>query len=523
MVLKEEPASTSATVIWQDHPRLQRHVHRLQAHQDSSAVIERYRCKASVLSRQELLRYTVHVAAWVALLPRQSAVLGDCAQLLSFLLCTIGHAKLSTWLHGTLHLVALRLRESCRDASCQTARQWLELKESMSVWRDLRMKCPSLPVKTSAPPSVSCERPEEQDTTYSKCTLHRFNLNAVANNMSLKVLRQRQKSVLMRGYAVQGREKESAVEAVVQRATAALNSSDPESMVKSVVEAVGLLSAPRNAAVEDRKKAPMTEVAKRQLLDAQQARLRTTLLFLLAGEGALDMSDPGTQKLLAIPLERLKNMLPYDLNLDHIASRDQWMALAHAVGLHHGEIDQLQGKVPPLCERTSDSFSSTMSSGDLGDEQQAEPVLSKRQKLDSRGQFSQIIHGAYEPSARIKATEGVMHCPTDTKELLCIGCSFAISASWYFVHPRTGCRKILVPHNGHFDCKRLHKKGYHFKSTDGTSCKRDSFINLDFCEHVKERYMCVPCGGSAMCKHGKQRQNCKHCQHLVKKRKHLES
>ena len=41
------------------------------------------------------------------------------------------------------------------------------------------------------------------------------------------------------------------------------------------------------------------------------------------------------------------------------------------------------------------------------------------------------------------------------------------------------------------------------------------------CEHGKQHYYCVTCGGKGICEHGKRRSICKECK--SNKRKHIDS
>jgi len=129
---------------WSQHPRLQGHLHRFE-NADKERVLARYQRVASSLTGSPLLRHTVHVGAWVALLPVEHESLPACVRLLAALLRLRGRCRVTPWLRGVLHLVALRLRELC-VGECKPA-HWMELKRSMprQVWKDFRAECPALP------------------------------------------------------------------------------------------------------------------------------------------------------------------------------------------------------------------------------------------------------------------------------------------------------------------------------------------------------------------------------------------
>ncbi|CAE8605693.1 unnamed protein product, partial [Polarella glacialis] len=96
---------------------------------------------------QRLLRLAVHVGAWVALLPaeRVAAAISEQlspAKLLAGMLHLLlaENVRITDWLEGVLHLVALRLDEVFRDPGLNKRVQWVELRQSMpqSTWRKLR-------------------------------------------------------------------------------------------------------------------------------------------------------------------------------------------------------------------------------------------------------------------------------------------------------------------------------------------------------------------------------------------------
>ena len=59
----------------------------------------------------------------------------------------------------------------------------------------------------------------------------------------------------------------------------------------------------------------------------------------------------------------------------------------------------------------------------------------------------------------------------------------------------------------------------YFRSKEKSESMLDSYSNLDFCEHGRQRSHCAACGGCAICVHGKHRKNCHACALLVKRRK----
>ena len=307
------PTPDGGAEEWRRHPRLQRHLTIFCTKENQEGVINRYRRKAEAASDQEPpFRDMTHVAAWVALLPFEAALLPDCARVLSvFLRRHPCGARSETsrkgassddllWLRGTLHLVARRLKELRAEAPGGLGEHWLDLQWSMpgSVWRTLRASCPAI---------TSVGKEAERRGAVDEGAHHAVDAHA-------------------------GREAE--VKAVLQEAAASLEAGDADRMLNAVIEAAFLLSAPHRAPVQGEGAETMTEAALDRLRAAQQSRLREALLRLL-GEG-LDLSDPGTLQLLRAPLEKLKSLLGGQC-LSSVAHADQWSALARVVGVSYGD------------------------------------------------------------------------------------------------------------------------------------------------------------------------------------------
>ena len=307
------PAPEGGAEEWRRHPRLQRHLTRFCANENQEGVLGQCRRKAAGASDQEPpCRDMTHVAAWVALLPSEAALLPDCARVLSFFLRRHPCGARSetsrkgassdhlSWLRGTLHLVARRLKELRAEAPGGLVEHWLDLRRSMpgSVWRTLRASCPAI---------ASVGKEAERRGAVDEGTHRSVDAHA-------------------------GREAE--VNAVLQEAAASPEDGDADRMLKAVVEAAAILSAPHRAAVQGEGAETMTEAALDRLRAAQQSRLREALLRLL--DEGLDLSDPGILQLLRAPLEKLKGLLRGQC-LSSVAHADQWSALARVVGVSHGD------------------------------------------------------------------------------------------------------------------------------------------------------------------------------------------
>eukprot|EP00929_Paragymnodinium_shiwhaense_P014645 TRINITY_DN122577_c0_g1_i1.p1 TRINITY_DN122577_c0_g1~~TRINITY_DN122577_c0_g1_i1.p1 ORF type:complete len:542 (+),score=58.87 TRINITY_DN122577_c0_g1_i1:59-1684(+) len=120
-----------------DSPRLKRHVRKLLQASNSQVVVDRYRRSVEHLERKPLLRHTVHVAAWVALLPACHELLPACALLLARCLALRGKACLSVWLRATLQAVCVRLREALQGCSESDRASWQKLRVAIprGLWR----------------------------------------------------------------------------------------------------------------------------------------------------------------------------------------------------------------------------------------------------------------------------------------------------------------------------------------------------------------------------------------------------
>jgi len=146
---------------------------------------------------------------------------------------------------------------------------------------------------------------------------------------------------------------------------------------------------------------------------------------------------------------------------------------------------------------------------------------------------SKIAPGAkWTPTEDICALPNVKHMPDDKKDLRCTKCTLTMRGEWFFVHPKRRIALVLTPPCGHSSCN-----GAPIIPADGSPFKRAMHRALDFCEHHRVRIQCKPCGGEDICPHGrqknmckecggssicvehrKQRNKCKYCRHLCKKR-----
>lgn len=358
----EAPPPTGGPEAWRHHPRLRRHAFKIQTASKPIAVLARYR-EAYATCSDPLLRqrHTVHVAAWVALLPDDHESLPACASLLGSLLrthtCSNSTGKKvwlrtarSGWLDGALHLVALRLQEVHQHASGQVAGCWSELRSSMphGIWKKLRATCPPPPPQKADQVKQGLGEKREEEMR-DEVETHRVKVDTqlAPKPAMLREARRLQHLGIVHMDALQGSERGAAIKDTLHRACAAMDSGDADAMVDAAVSVVGLMSPPRAVAKGEEDAKPMPESAKARLEAAEQVRLRAALLQLLGlrGEGGLDLNDAGTKKLLKIPFERLRHLMQQRA-ICHCTSRPQWGLLAGAIGLAESGGQDLQGISP---------------------------------------------------------------------------------------------------------------------------------------------------------------------------------
>eukprot|EP00928_Gymnodinium_smaydae_P078036 TRINITY_DN6162_c0_g1_i8.p1 TRINITY_DN6162_c0_g1~~TRINITY_DN6162_c0_g1_i8.p1 ORF type:complete len:498 (-),score=20.16 TRINITY_DN6162_c0_g1_i8:253-1746(-) len=481
MVASEVCASPEGDAhSWRQHPRLLRHSKTYQGHHDRPGVLLRYYRYVESHSDDDFLRYAVHVAAWVALLPSklatESMLCGDLelspVLVLAKYVSLLEGLECSPWLHGTLHLVALRLQSMSRIVPKS---HWSILEKALSrtVWEDFRLRCPAVSTKERHSTKRSVSTIERslapvQDGCARECSPMRRSKCRVA---TLGDVRKQQRQTLAAQRRLGDTERKSAIEDVARVAESALETNDPEAMASVVTKAVALLSPPRHQ--RDGDGLEMTEESKLRLRDAQQVKLRGVVMRLLGlkGSGGLDTHDVGTQKLLKTAFECLRDLLS-GVDLAVVRASEQWRSLAAAVGIH---LQHVPG---------------------------GDPARRLHRDGDSR---ITIRDGVYTPNLQLRRLSSVVHCVQATV-LQCRTCGEQVTSNWYvrFGH---GLR-VLTPLNGHRLCEG---KKSPFLPLDGSKCVKDFRFYCDICVHDRRRAECVLCGGVDTCEHGKVRRKCKIC------------
>ncbi|CAK0854408.1 unnamed protein product [Prorocentrum cordatum] len=265
------------------------------------------------------------------------------------------------------------------------------------------------------------------------------------------------------------------VAAALAAAREALRRGDPEAMVNAVVDIIALLSPPRRPGVRAQG-LPMPEGAVDRLRAARQRALRRALLRLLSGQGGPDLSDAGTRSLLRCPLAHLARMLR-GVQLGSMRSAVQWTRIADVFA----------------------AASWSLASG-------ADGLLARARSRSTRPLHRTRAGAVFEPNWKLKQLGTVSCRPGSAVTLRCKICGHSIISEYFFLSPRTGKTRVLVPRgNGNESCAGR------YSATDGTPCIVDLIGGMDYCKHTILRKDCSECGGSALCQHGFRQRSCRQC------------
>ncbi|CAE8614654.1 unnamed protein product, partial [Polarella glacialis] len=496
------PSNEEATVgDWKSHPRLQKHVQRFLDSPDPGKVLSRYSTQTQNLNPEKLLRIAVNVGAWVALLPlEQAAALPPSeeedgsrpspVQLLAQILLLRGRAKISDWLQGVLHLVALRLQDVRRDLQGQVARPWMELKRSMpkAIWRELRSQRPSIPtcgkfeeqqepadrvpcLKRKPPPEqTEPDGPRAAAEAESDMVQQSGGLAfevALASDFHLEISKLSEEKAVRRfhrdGTAFSNcnlEERTLHVDSLEERLVKGVSSESWDQVCSLVREAAAALAAPRQKAASNEAAAPMPKDAQERLQANLQGRLRK---LICKGLGYLDLSDAGTVSQLEPALSVMKLLIErfkIQGQLELARAAKQWL--------------RLQGILS--AEATTQAEAKLESCRSEG-----QNYLTGEDRGSSKG-------GVYSPNVKIKSNPLVRNTGQDII-VNCSKCGLELRSSWVFEH--RGKVTTLVPANGHLTC------GGKYVHTDAKiSVGLDFVSNMNMCIHGGLAKQCVKCGGS---------------------------
>lgn len=299
-----------------------------------------------------------------------------------------------------------------------------------------------------------------------------------------------------------GSDHDADVVAALSSAKAALRDQDPQAMVQSVVDVVALLAPPRQKAALLGSHQAMSDDARLRLQRARQHALRRILLQLLVGDvarhGGLDLSDPGTWKLVSTPLTRLHLLLQGN-DVNNLAGSKQWNLLVTVLrdgqALHKNDFDLTEFK----CQRSSQRRDSVCDQ-------------SKAQVAETRSGKWRRGAKIYSPPESIKALDCVSRSPDASYTLKCSMCGHTVTSSWLWKHPKTGKLHILKPQHGHSGCA-LKKSGKdsHYQSVCGAPCKKDDIAGTTFCVHKITAKNCRHCNPALFCSHDRMKRYCRTC------------
>mmetsp|Transcript_92451 Transcript_92451/g.249472 ORF Transcript_92451/g.249472 Transcript_92451/m.249472 type:complete len:280 (+) Transcript_92451:69-908(+) len=246
---------------------------------------------------------------------------------------------------------------------------------------------------------------------------------------TLREFRQRQRQELSRFVDEAGPDKITAMQRDLHLASRALGSGDADEMVRIVGCLAGYLEEPQRW--PSHRQAEVAGVSGRELTEKSvcrigQDRLPDMILQLIgiSDSRGLDVDDRGTRKLLRVPFKHIRHLL-HGRSLDSVVSGAQWQWSA----LYRVASGSSGGPDPQIC---------------LIDRIQRPAGLPPSERA--------CATGTYEPNSRVKALATIVHDVANIKTLSCPKCAYTLRSAWFFMHPVTGHRSVLAPHNGHQAC-----------------------------------------------------------------------
>ncbi|CAE8612326.1 unnamed protein product [Polarella glacialis] len=520
------PPSNGNTTLedWNTHPRLQKHLQRFLDSQDPGRVLSRYSVQARNLNPDNLLRIAVHVGAWVALLPLEQAASSTSGevdgsqpspvQLLAQILRLRSRAKITEWLQGVLHLVALRLQDVRHDVQGQAAGPWMELRRSMpkTVWRELRTQRPAIPVcdeskepadqvsllKRKTPP-IQIEPAVPRAAVEPEFDmLQQFGSTETealtASDLHLEISKLGNEKAVRRFYhngsafSISNFEERALhVDSLEDRLVKAAASESWDQVCSLIREAAAALAAPRQTAVLDKAAKPMPDDAQERLQANLQSKLRK---LICKGLAFLDLSDAGTALQLEPALSVMKLLIErFQVRgqLEEARAAKQWL--------------RLRGILMPDVTTQAESNLESSPTKDSCKRNAALITLGKARLIGQERGSSK--GGVYVPNVTIQSNPLVRNTGQDVI-LTCNKCGLELRSSWVFEFRSKV--STLVPTAGHHTCG-----GKYVHVDANISVKVDNSSNLKMCIHGGLANQCVKCGGSQICVHKKRTDRCPHC------------
>ncbi|CAE8652449.1 unnamed protein product, partial [Polarella glacialis] len=514
------PSNAEVTVeVWKTHPRLQKHVRRFQDSRDPGRVLSRYVAQAQNVKHEKLLRIAVHVGAWVALLPLEQAVASPSGgeedgsrpspvQLLAQILLLRGRAKITDWLQGVLHLVALRLQDVRHNVQGKAAVPWMELRRSMprAIWRELRTQHPAIPVcgeskeqqeladqgslsKRKMPPEQSeiarAKAVEEAESEFLQQVGGPGTEDLTASDFHREIREFGSEKAVRRFYRDGAafcnftlEERDLHLDSLEDRLVKVVASESWDQVCSLIREAAAALAAPRQKAALKEAAVHMPEDARERLQANLQGRLRK---LICQGLGCLDLSDAGTASQLEPALLFMKLLIERCKirgQLEEARAAKQWLRLQ---GLLTAEATTL----------AQASLKNLEPGGNVG---------------GRGGGLKTTKDGVYTPNPKIQSNPLVQNTGIGVI-LTCNKCGVELKSSWVFARRRKVL--TLIPEHGHLPHGKCGGKYVPVDETIPTMGDNPAY--LDVCPHGGPRRQCVRCGGSQICAHKKRVSRCPLC------------
>lgn len=465
---------------WRGSSRLQRHAQQFSIVQNPSVVLERYARSAASMDAKALARHTVHVAAWVALLPLERCVTAfgvdrlSPVLLLTRLLRLLRGIKMTAWLRGSLRLVAERLRElgvgvTCTRRVSKGGSQLLD--QLVRLW-------------SSLPPSLRREfiGLQCQTTPSDKGGLCAHGGCDQLDNSVAVAYHARRLRILSREIARWAScsipEREARIAAVEEcfEALARDGSNEDARTLRAILCALSTALAPPRAKPQFGFPArPLDTESLESLIAAAklQRRVRGLLIQCLQLWRQLWSDVTQIQPMLSFINQHIKAFETRVEDVHSACAGEQWDII----------------RVLVACK----------DSVDVAPTASAQQQRTRQRHASAK---SSVENGAYTPNDFVTSLKYVER-RRETITLGCASCGFTITSAWWFTH---GDRlHVIRPQHGHHKCRAQ------FCALGNVPSISDRADALDICKHCVRRVRCNPCGGYEVCPHKKLKINCRIC------------
>lgn len=300
---KEEPLPQCDVKSLASCPRLLGHARRFSKRSPDAraAIVKRYWRFAASWPPAVLQRYTVHVAAWIALVATdvfrqaQSSNISPPALLIKLLRLRPRRSKLRPWLSAALEFVRRRLPALEEEFACD-AELWAQLRACLpSAGVDSTVVADVLPVVVDhSSPCKPSTSPERAVADAHRCPLATAHAGAQAPASALGPAERRAERLQrqlarwrLRPWAAQ----QERLDALEQQLATLEEAPEPQTLRSLLREAVAALAPPRTSGQELGSGDTMTEEARRSLCTAAEIQARVRQLLIRALPLWLDRWD----------------------------------------------------------------------------------------------------------------------------------------------------------------------------------------------------------------------------------------